>query len=203
MLLLHQLYTHGLMTQSIIYFSGKNHETWSDRSPSPDSLHVSGWQLWEQPFSPLLSHLCNCSQPDRAPLLLCHIQSTSPMARCAHSFVMKMAPSWTSLSRQDELPSASRFQILTKIKREKGDKWRVLSRFEAKQVGWSVMREDIWLVHWSLMVKCKWQRGKKKKSLVYGLFKRIFRCLFCYLKVSWSGYGCFRRITFLIGYFLF
>lgn len=95
-------FPHGLMTQSIIHCSQESHETWSDRSPSPDSLHVSGWQLWEQPFSPLLSHLCNCSQPDRSPLLLCHIPSISAVACCVHSSVRKMAPSWTSSSTQDE-----------------------------------------------------------------------------------------------------
>lgn len=46
-------------------------------------------------------------------------------------------------------------------------------QFEAKQVGWSVMREDSWLVQWRLTAKCKRQRGRERE-LGLGSFWRSF-----------------------------
>lgn len=56
---------------------------------------VCVWQLWEQLLSPMLPHLCNCSQSNRAPLYLCHIPSRSCTPRHVRSTMSETAQTRT------------------------------------------------------------------------------------------------------------
>lgn len=164
---------HRLITQSIIYCGQRNHETRSDRSPSPDSPLCVDDSCESSPslrrsHIPVIVHspaarLCSSAtshhtQPRRA-------AATQPWGR-------RHRPGQSLRHRRGPLMQLFRLlQMFSDSDRSEGAEegrrderrgifpWGGELLFVGKQVGWLVMWVDSWQVQQRLTAKRRWQRG--------------------------------------------
>lgn len=185
-LLLHHSHLQGLITQSIIYCGQWNHETWSDRSPSPDSPLCLGDSCESSP-SPRCSHIPVivhsptgrlCSFATSHHTQPCRAVSARPWAKTTQAWTFPFDTEGGDrgdVALQTLLGFLQMFSDSDRSKRgedgeeEKGGhKLRGLSPqhsggcLRGKQVGRSVMREDSWQVQRRLTAKLRWQRGNRR-----------------------------------------
>lgn len=179
-LLLHHSHLRGLITKSIIHCGQRSHQTWPDRSPSPDSV---GDSCVSSP-SPCCSHIPIivhsptgrlCSSATSHHTQLCRAVSTQPRGRWHKAWTFPSTQEGTVDAAPPTLPSPPDVFWLWQERKEErmggGEEGRtegsysvaLQGLFAGKQVAWLVMREDSWQVQQRLTAKCRWQQGNTEE----------------------------------------